>query len=119
MLKIFLEGLSEEIKKNYYKPIRTKSAFNNDYVEYESKGDKDKNLTPEDYLDIIRLFLREIINNHKTQGDWKIQLTMQITFISSLGNGEFCVMYSKSNNVEIMSGIEADDIINELFEFFL
>ena len=28
-------------------------------------------------------------------------------------------MHSKSDNVEIMSGIEADDIINELFESFL
>ena len=39
----FLEGLQEEIKRNYYKPIRTKGAFNNNYIEYESRGDKDKN----------------------------------------------------------------------------
>ena len=101
MFKIFLERLGEEIKKNYYKPIRTKSTFNDDYVEYESKGDKDKNLTPEDYLDIIRPFLRDIINNHKIHGEWKTQLTMQITFISSLDTGEFRIMYSKSNTVKI------------------
>ena len=59
-----------------------------------------------------------MINNHKTHGEWKIQLTMQITFISSLDTGEFHIMHSKSNSVEIMSGIEADDIINELFESF-
>ena len=28
------------IDKNYYKPIKTKSAFNNNYIEYESKGEK-------------------------------------------------------------------------------
>ena len=33
----FLEGLQEEIKRNYYKPIRTKGAFNNNYIEYESR----------------------------------------------------------------------------------
>ena len=44
---------------------------------------------------------------------------MQITFISSLGTGEFRIMHSKSDNAEIMSGIETDDIINELFESFL
>ena len=43
---------------------------------------------------------------------------MQITFISSLGTGEFHIMHSKSNNVEIMMGTETDDIINELFESF-
>ena len=28
-------------------------------------------------------------------------------------------MYSKSNNAKILNGTETDDIINELFEFFL
>ena len=43
---------------------------------------------------------------------------MQLTFISSLGTGELHTMYSKSDNVEIMMGIEKDDIIDELFESF-
>ena len=43
---------------------------------------------------------------------------MQITFISSLDTGEFRIMHSKSDNVEIMSGIETDDIINELLNLF-
>ena len=117
-IKNFLEGFQEEIQKNYYKPIRTKDAFNDNYIEYESKGDKDKNLSPEDYLDIIRPFLRDMINNHKTHGEWKIQLIMRINFVSSLDTGEFHTMHSKSNNVEIMMGIETNDIINELFESF-
>ena len=113
----FLEGLQEEIKRNYYKPIRTKGAFNNNYIEYESRGDKDKTFSPEDYLYIIRP--RGMINNHMNHREWKIQLTMQITFISSLDTGEFCIMYRKSDNVKIMMGIETDDIINELFKCFL
>ena len=51
--------------EDYYKPIKTKSTFNNNYIEYESRGDKDKNVLPEDYLDIIRAYLRDMINNHK------------------------------------------------------
>ena len=35
-----LFGLS--IDENYYKPIITNDAFNSNYIEYESKGDKDK-----------------------------------------------------------------------------
>ena len=30
-----------EVDEGYYKPIKTKSAFNGNYIEYESKGDKD------------------------------------------------------------------------------
>ena len=36
----------QSIDENYYKAMRTKSAFNSNYIEYESKGDKDKNLSP-------------------------------------------------------------------------
>ena len=38
--------------------------------------DKDKILTVNEYLDVIRPHLRDIINDHKTQSEWKIQLTM-------------------------------------------
>ena len=45
-------------------------------MEYESRGDKHKNLSLEGYFNIIRPFLRDMINNHKDRGEWKIQLTM-------------------------------------------
>ena len=44
---------------------------------------------------------------------------MQISFISSLDTRKIRIMYSKSDNAKIMMGIEADDTINELFEYFL
>ena len=31
------------VDEDYYKPIITKGAFNNNYIQYESKGDKGKN----------------------------------------------------------------------------
>ena len=34
-------------------------------------GDKDKILLPEEYFNMIRPYLRDIINNHKTQELWK------------------------------------------------
>ena len=116
---MFFRRITRRNLKNYYKPIRTKDAFNDNYIEYESKGDKNKNVLSEDYLDIIRPFLRDIINNHNTHGEWKIQLTMRINFTSSLGNREFRIMHSKSDDVEIMAGIETDNIINKLFKSLL
>ena len=71
-----------ETDEDHYKPIKTKSAFNANYIEYESKGVKDKNLSPREYLDIITPFLSNMISDHKTTIEWKIQLIMQINFIS-------------------------------------
>ena len=34
------------IDEDYYKPMITNGAFNNNYIQYESKGNKDKILTP-------------------------------------------------------------------------
>ena len=85
-------------------------------MEYESRGDKDNNLSSEQYLDITRPYLRrEMIDNHKAKGEWKIQLVMKIIFISSLDADEIRTMHTKSNNIEIMSGIETNDVINEFF----
>ena len=43
-------------------------------------GDKDKTLSFVEYLDMIRHYLSDTKNDHKTQGKWKIQLTMAINF---------------------------------------
>ena len=120
-----MKNLFDEINKDYYKPVNTKGAFNGNYVEFESRGDKDKNLSPHEYLDTIRPYLRDMINNHKAplegsldnglRGEQKIQLTMQINFVSSLGSQEIRTMDSKSKNIEILMGSERDDIINEIF----
>ena len=48
--------------------MMTNCTFNNNYIQYESKGDKDKILTPSEYLDMIRLYLSDIINDLNTQG---------------------------------------------------
>ena len=88
-------------------------------MEHESRGDKDNNLSLEQYLNIIRPYLRDMIDNHKTHSEWKIQLVMKIIFVSSLDADEIRIMHTKSNNIEFMSGTETNDVINELFKSFL
>ena len=56
------------IDEDYYKPIIAKSAFDGNYIQYESKGDKRKNLSIKKYLNIIKPYLVDIINEHKTHG---------------------------------------------------
>ena len=67
---------------------------------------------------MIRPYLRDLIIDYKTQGKWKIQLTMSINFISSKDSDETRNLHTKINNIEIMMGNETDEIIDELFETF-
>ena len=60
------------IDEDYYKTIRTSIAFNSNYFECESKGEKDKTLSMIEYLNMIRPYLGDIINDHKAQGEWKV-----------------------------------------------
>ena len=68
---------------------------------------------------MIRSYLSDIINDHKTQGEWRIHLTMTINYISSKDSDETRAMHTKSNNVETMKGSETNEIIEELFKSFL
>ena len=116
-----IEGLFDSLLgEDYYKPIIVNGAFGNNYVRYESKGDKDKVLAVNEYLDIIRSQLVDMINDHKIKGEWKIQLTAEIDFISSKPDSdETRTMRTKSDNVRIMIGSERNEDIEELFESLL
>ena len=65
---------------------------------------------------MIRPYLSDMINDHKSRREWEIQLTIQINFISSKDSKETCTMHTKSHNREIMMGNETDEIIEKLFE---
>ena len=60
---------------------------------------------------MIKPYLSDMINDHKTQGEWKIQLKMQIKIIYSIDSGETRIMHTKNDNIEIMIGSETVDII--------
>ena len=59
-----------------------------------------------------------MIDNHRSKGEWEIQLSMQMIFVSLINAIETLELYAKSDNIQIMSGIETEDIINELFSTF-
>ena len=115
-----IEGLFDlSIDEDYYKPIIVKSAFDNNCIMYESRGDKDKILTVNEYLDMIRPYLVDMINEHKPKSEWKIQLAAVINFISSKpDSNETPIMHTKSNNVEIMIGSDTNEVVEELLKSF-
>ena len=107
------------IDKDYYKPILVKSGYNNNnFVQYESRGDKI--LTLKEYLNLVKKYLRKLINYYKNKGEWKIQLIAEISFISlKPGFDEICIMHTRSDNEKFMNGSDTDEIIKGLFESFL
>ena len=62
----------ENVKDFYsildYKPILIKTAFNNNYLEYGSEGSNSLSFT--EYLNLIKPYLEELINEKKNKGEW-------------------------------------------------
>ena len=74
----------------HYELVRVGNAFNESYMEYESRDDKNKKLSIEEYLNKVRPYLKNMINDLKLQGQWKFQLSITINFFSS---NKTCTMH--------------------------
>ena len=72
---------------------------------------------------MIMPYLSDLINCHKAirneSNEWKIQLNMGVNFISSNDTGEIRTFFVRSDNEEIRSGNETNEIINGLLKSFL
>ena len=58
----------KEFNRDYYKPTVIDRVFVgevNNYIKYKSEEDKKKKLSPEEYLNMIRPDLRDLINKHE------------------------------------------------------
>ena len=113
---------NDDDDNDYYKPILVESSFKNNYKYYESRGDKDKKLSVKQYLYKIMPYLSDLINDHKAirneSKEWKIQINMHVNFISSNDTGEIHTIFVQSDNEEIRSGNETDDVIKRLLNSF-
>ena len=111
-----------DIDDNYYKSVLVRSSFKRNYKYYESREDKEqKILSIKQYLYMILPYLASLINDHKNirNSEWKIQLNMGVKFISTNDTAEIRTFYVRSDNEEIRSGNETDEIIKRLIKSFL
>ena len=67
---------------------------------------------------MLRPYLSDLIIDCKPQGEWKIQLTMSINFISSNYSVEIRNLHTKSDNIETITGDEKDEITDKLSKSF-
>ena len=103
---------------DYYKPILIKTGFEGNYVKYESKGGTKSSI--ERYLNLIEPHLRNLINEYKNKHEYKVQLTAEVNFISTKpGSDEKHVMYTKSDNSDIIRGTNVNRVVKELLDSLL
>ena len=53
----------EQKKEDYYKPVKVRNFWRRSYIEYGSNKNKNKTLLIEEYLNKIRPYLKDIIND--------------------------------------------------------
>ena len=73
-----------------------------------------------EYLGLMEPYLANMINDYKSKGEWKVQLTAEINFTSlKPDSDETRIMHTRSDNVEIMIVSDKNEVIKELFKSFL
>ena len=112
----------ENVKDLYsifdYKPILIRTSFDYNYLEYGSEGSN--SLSFMEYLNLIKPYLEDLINEKKNKGEWKLQLTANISFVSlNPDSDETHLMYTRSDPEEFMNGSETEEIIESLYRSLL
>ena len=101
-----------------YKPALIENTSNHKH--YESKVFKEKNLSVKQCLLMIVPHISAFINGHKDETEeWKIQLTMRINFVNPRIAPLSLFSYANSDNEEIKSGAETNEIVYKLCASFL
>ena len=109
----FIENIRDLFSILDYKPLLIKSGFYNNYLEYMSNGND--SLSLDEYLKLIKPYLYDLINVHKAKGEWKIQLSAEISFISQKPNSnEIRVMFTRNTPEEFMIGSETEEVAEKL-----
>ena len=82
----FIENIRDLFSILDYEPILIKTGFDNNndnnynYLEYMSNGNN--SLSFDEYLELIKPYLNDLINVYRAKGEWKLQLSAEISFVS-------------------------------------
>ena len=76
----FIENIRDLFSVLDYEPLLIKTGFDNNYLEYMSNGKN--SLSFNEYLESIKPYLYDLINVYKAKGEWKLQLSAEISLVS-------------------------------------
>ena len=104
----FIENIRDLFSILDYEPVLIKSGFDNSYLEYMSNGNN--SLSFNEYLELIKPYLYDLISVYKAKGRWKLQLSAEISFVSQKpDSNEIRIMYTRSTLEEIIIGCETEE----------
>lgn len=115
-----IEHLINYNTDDYYTPNLVRSYFDNNFEEYEIRGDKEQNLSLKQYITTIKPQLIDLINEKKnsTKNEQKVQLIIAAVFRHIMDSTKKYAFYVRSNNIEMRNGDDIDDILNKVLESF-
>ena len=102
---------------NCYKPVLAKESFDGNYQMYTCRGDKERNMYINEYLEKIKPYLIVLINEKKTSSH-KIQLDIATNLIHSTESDRI-TFYLKSKNIVCLPSDDSEDILNQLIDSLL
>ena len=109
----FIENIRDLFSILDYEPVLIKSRFDNNYLEYMSNGNN--SLSFNEYLELIKPYLYDLINVYKAKGEWKLQLSAEISFIlQKPDSNEIRAMYTRSTPEQIIIGSETEEVAERL-----
>ena len=103
-----IRRLFKQKEEDYYEPKRVNNFLNSNYI--ESNGDKNRDLSLDEYLNNISPYLRNIIIDLRNFDTWRIQLT---TAINSKDAEEEWLMHPSSDNIKFTPFSDANDVIDK------
>ena len=111
----FKENIRDLFSILDYEPVLIKSGFDNNYLEYMSNGNN--SLSFNEYLELIKQYLYDLINVYKAKGEWKLQLSAEISFVLQKPySNEIRKMYTRSTPEEIIIGCETEEVAEKLLQ---
>ena len=109
----YIENIRDLFSILDYEPVLIKSGFDNNYLEYISNGNDSLNLN--EYLELVKPYLNDLINVYKAKGEWKLQISAEISFVSQKpGSDETRTMFTRSTHEEFMIGSETEEVAENL-----
>ena len=109
----FIENIRDLFSILDYEPVLIKSGFDNNYLEYMSNGNN--SLSFNEYLELIKLYLYDLINVYKAKREWKLQLSAEISFVSQKpDSNKIRIIYTRSTPEEIITGCETEEVAENL-----
>ena len=115
---------TKKIRNSFYNIDKKIKNTNDDFIDnirdlFNTNVDKKINntffISFNEYLELIKPYLYDLINVYKAKGEWKLQLSAEISFVSQKpDSNEIRIMCTRSTPEEIITGCQTEEVAEKL-----